>query len=102
MNPVKFNEANIVYAPPALWDSEALGPCGELNVCVDQDGTHVSVWEPTAEERAKIANGANIQLGVVTNQQPPVYVALYGDYPILAATTAGGQPPRPPGHNPCG
>lgn len=36
----------------------------------------LSVWEPTPEERAAIAAGANVVLGVWAAQTPPVYVGI--------------------------
>lgn len=44
--------------------------------CVTPLGTHVfeTVWEPTDEERAAIAGGANVELNVWGAQHPPVAV----------------------------
>lgn len=45
--------------------------------CQDATGNHIysSVWEPTDEERAAIANGANVELLVWGTRHPPVAVA---------------------------
>lgn len=42
----------------------------------EKDGAPVigSTWQPTAEEREAIANGANIELLVWGTGQPPVYI----------------------------
>lgn len=48
-----------------------------------------STWEPTVAERAAIANGANIELLVFGDAQPPVNVRL-SEYPLGKAPT---EPP---------
>lgn len=77
MNPIDFPEAQKVLGAPPGWDEELNGPCVGLPVTIIGD-TCFSVWEPTPEERAEIAAGANILLGVVSGQsQPPVSLTLY-------------------------
>jgi hypothetical protein len=87
--------------------------------CVD--GRAVSRWEPTPEERAKIAAGADVYLTVHTFNQPlqPVLLTVNGapvePIPMTAmevnarafvekAERRDGPPvpPRVPGHNPVG
>lgn len=61
----------------------------DLWVCLKRDDNNypvlTSVWEPTAEEREKIANGENIELMVWAVKTPPVAVAVT-DVPL-------GKPP---------
>jgi hypothetical protein len=50
--------------------------CTDLPAMVDGTGTVWTMWEPTADERAALAAGAMVVLGVVTGTgtQPPVMV----------------------------
>lgn len=56
---------------------------------VDEDGMHVllSTWQPTDQERAAIAAGANVELALWSVGHPPVSVVVT-DKPL-------GAPPRP-------
>jgi hypothetical protein len=63
MRPVKVSTSNHNFGPPPGREGE-IGdlPCQ----IVDERGYReiVSVWEPTPEERAAIANGQNVRMGV--------------------------------------
>lgn len=53
----------------------------------DEYGTFVTEWEPTDEERAEIAMGANIRIATMTFRQPlqPLKVSLDQDDEYTAA-----------------
>lgn len=88
MNPISFPEQQKVLGAPVGWDEKVNGPCIGLPVAVI-DGACKSVWEPTPQERAAIAGGANILLSVISGQtQPPVWLSLYP-----AAAQAEGEKP---------
>lgn len=75
MKPRRTHESNRVYRLEGstedndLWVTETF--------CSEQPGVPVilSVWEPTADERARIAAGENIELAV-WGGQPPVALQL--------------------------
>lgn len=59
----------------------------------DEGGPAIgSTWQPTDEERAQIANGANVELLVFGTVQPPVAVRV--------STYTLGAPPRPAADEP--
>lgn len=72
MKPVLFEGHDVVLGAPSDWDAERDGPCSGLPVKRDK-GRCISCWEPSSEERAAIAAGANIYLSVFSGRtQPPV------------------------------
>lgn len=71
MRPINFPGANINFTAPRNWNDEKDGVCGDLPVCVNKEhGQFTSVWEPSAEERERIAKGENIALTCVGVQTP--------------------------------
>jgi len=69
MNPLNFPGVNRNYTAPKGMDN-----CGTLPVHVDQGVCH-SVWEPTEDERRRIAAGENVVLSI-WGHQPPVAVTV--------------------------
>jgi hypothetical protein len=80
MKPIKTALSNYNFGPPP--NADELGvPIGDLpcQFPVNENGFNqvVSVWEPSAEERAAIAAGHNIRLGVGwLGQFPPVSLGV--------------------------
>jgi hypothetical protein len=69
MTPIKTNEANFTY----------LGPTPEIAdlPCRNEGTDTYSVWEPTAEERRMIAEGAHVRLGIYGARPiPPVSLQI--------------------------
>ncbi len=73
MRPINTNRTNLVYASPTPEVVDL--PC-ERAIAEEVGGgvTGIySVWEPTPEERAFIARGGNIKLGILGMEPiPPV------------------------------
>jgi hypothetical protein len=69
MQPIQTRQTNFNYVGPD--PSVAMLPC-----CKTSDGRVISVWEPTAEERQRIAAGENIELHVWMQPPPPVGMLL--------------------------
>lgn len=70
MKPVRTESSNLMYVgPPGIGDLHAqrIG---------DVPGEVVSVWWLTPAERERIAAGANIRLGILTEPIPPVRLEL--------------------------
>ena len=79
MKGIPFPEQDVVLGAPVDWDEEKNGPCDGLPVQrVLTEGLPAmrSVWAFTPEERAAIARGANIELGVIGTVHPPVWLAV--------------------------
>jgi hypothetical protein len=74
MNPIKLEGAKI-YGAPRDWDPDVDGACIGLPVLENQ-GAFVSVWKPTATERANIAKGWNIALTCAGGQPPVLLMAV--------------------------
>lgn len=64
MRVIRTLATNFTYLHPAGGDPL---PCQRTS-----DGRTVSVWEPTEEERRRIATGANVELHVWAQPTPPV------------------------------
>ena len=65
MRPIRTLLTNFTYLCPHA-EGDPL-PCQRTS-----DGRTISVWEPTDEERARIAAGENIELHVWMQPPPPV------------------------------
>lgn len=77
MIPITFIGQTHTYIAPRNWDTAANGPCGDLPVKRDEAAqTCMSVWQPSAEERAAIAAGAAVAL-TVCGEQPPVSLGIH-------------------------
>lgn len=63
MNPIEFKGCNVVYAK----DQKEYLP---LPAQKEEDGTVITLWELSPEERALIAKGANIHVSMMTFNQP--------------------------------
>ena len=68
MDPIRTVESNFTYLGPVPQVFDL--PCQRL------DGRVYSVWRLTDEERAAIAAGANIELGISREPIPPVSLAV--------------------------
>lgn len=80
MNPAQIPNATRVLGAPEGWDPKRDGECGALHVKdnrVNDVRFMQSEWEPTPEERAAIAAGANVRLTVWGITHPPVALEVY-------------------------
>lgn len=68
MEPIRTARSNIVYIGPSPDVGDAWTE--------SEPGTAWLVWEPTEEERAAIAGGANLRLGVHQHPMPPVSLGI--------------------------
>jgi hypothetical protein len=72
MTPTTFKEVNHTYLPPQGQEAT----CSPLPVCITQDEEGktlvISCWQPSAEDRVRIASGGPLYLIVVGAGQPPV------------------------------
>jgi hypothetical protein len=70
MKPRRTHESNAVFHLPGGTEDNDLW----LRRCVNEDNEAmlVSVWEPDADERARIAAGENIELAVWGVNTPPI------------------------------
>lgn len=70
VNPIRFAEANtVMLRPKGMEESE----CSDLHAFTD--GRHViTCWQPTPEERVKIAMGEPVWLLIVGVTMPPSLV----------------------------
>jgi hypothetical protein len=80
MRPIRTVESNFTY----------LGPSPEVADLPGQreQGRFYSVWHLTDEDRAKIAAGANVELGIYCEPIPPVSMAVV-DVPESPLSTHG-------------
>lgn len=68
-----------IFGKPQDWNEAENGPCGALSVCdIVSDGKKFmeSLWTPTDEERAAIANGAPVVLWVSGTAHPVVALCV--------------------------
>lgn len=73
MRPIKTPHSNFLYRRgdagvadmPCEFTQVTGGPLDGANIVYE-------TWEPTPEERKKIANGANIRVGIIYTPVPPV------------------------------
>lgn len=81
---VNFPEAQQFLGRP---DGMTQDECGALPVCrgvyAGQYPVVISCFEPTEEERAAIAAGANVYLHVVGATMPPVILSTSIETPVL-------------------
>lgn len=75
MRPVRTAKSNLVYVGPTP-------NIGDLHCERRAPGRIYSVWEPTPDERKAIADGANIELGVMGEPIPPVSLVVVSDQGI--------------------
>lgn len=71
MKPIKTPETNIVFNP-AEGDEEHVEPMFAVARPEDAVPSIESTWDLTADERAQVAEGALIELGVAATTPPPV------------------------------
>jgi hypothetical protein len=68
------------FAPPADWSADAHGECGTLEIAevAGEGGLPYmeSLWQPEAEDLAKLNAGAAIALGVQGQVHPVVYLGV--------------------------
>lgn len=82
MTPRPFAAQNLVYRGPTPDVGDL--PCQRV-----QPGMILSVWELTHEERIAIAEGADIELVILTEPIPPVSLAVHqGEKEIPGADTS--------------
>jgi hypothetical protein len=86
MNPVKFEGAEIIGKPKG-WDDARDGECVGLPALIrtmpNGMKSITSVWQPTAAERAAIAEGANIVISCFGVQVPINLSAAHIGGPIV-------------------
>lgn len=88
MKAVKFHGANLRLTPPKDWDETKHGKC--LTIYGHRkDGQVTTVWEPTDEERARIAAGANVAMVVAGSTIMPAMM-IVADIKALPEDVAEG------------
>ena len=86
MRAVKFHGANPKLKPPKDWDEAKHGKC--LTIYGHRaNGQVTTVWEPTAEERAQIAAGANVCMIVAGTTIMPAAMMI-ADIPAVSEEIA--------------
>lgn len=75
LKPINTIHTTHVLKSPIDWDEDLQGECIDLPSFYE-DGAYYSVWELTDADRAVIAAGGNIQLGVYGRSHPPVSVNI--------------------------
>lgn len=78
MQPIRTASANMKYLGPSP-------DVGDAWAESTRDAAYLT-WEPTPDERAAIAHGANLRLGVFQHPMPPVSLDVTGQQ---AVTTQG-------------
>jgi hypothetical protein len=77
MNPIEINGSNRVFTKPKDMTDEE---CGPLYVRVERyENYHTTIksaWQPTDEERIKIALGEPIILTIIGISHPPVALSV--------------------------
>lgn len=95
MKPIRTPRTNTVDMGPA---GTSIAPLPSWREADPQRGAVVvfSVWQPTPEERAAIASGANLVLGVWQDPIPPVYVGVVQgeEYEPLVRLEVAPDPPK--------
>ena len=91
MRAMKTEQSNHNFGPPPNVTDGSIGdlPCQRLT----EDGATIirSIWVPSLEERAAVANGENVELDVFwIGAFPPVSVNVTGEQAIDAPETANG------------
>ena len=81
MNPVKFEMANLVLGQPKNWDEEKMGVCQPLYLYHNEGELH-SIWKPTEEELAILAQGGGVVLTVIGNGHPVVRLGVAEIEPV--------------------
>lgn len=79
MHTGRIQKATRVLNAPVDWDKDRDGFCGGLPIRDERTtagDTMVSAWIPTAEEIARIREGAPIYLYIVGRVHPPVSVGV--------------------------
>lgn len=74
MKPIARNDTTRFFGAPDDWD-EKEGECVGLPI-TDSDGWLISTWEPTDEERSKIAGGSNVNLWIRGPGHPGVGMSV--------------------------
>lgn len=75
MEPSAFREANRNLTPPADWDRDKDGDCGDLPTFTDGH-TCISRWRLSWRERLTVLLSGAVWLGVLSGHtQPPVWIA---------------------------
>lgn len=81
MKPRNFPGSNMTYRggkqPRNQLGDHEMEPVGDLPCRRIQPGLIQSVWELTPEERIAIAEGADIELLIMTEPIPPVSIAIH-------------------------
>jgi hypothetical protein len=80
MEPIRTARANMVYRGPSP-------DIGDAWAEATADTAYL-VWEPTPDERAAIAAGANLRLGVHQHPMPPVSLGVTEDRALSPAGEA--------------
>jgi hypothetical protein len=71
MRPVSLESPTRRLGAPSSWDHAEDGICHTLEI-LDHDGWMISAWEPTPQERERLAAGARIFLQVQGTRHPVV------------------------------
>lgn len=75
MKPYKHAMTTHTLGAPVGWDEQKYGPCAGLPV-LHHEGVIYSFWRPSIRERIALLFGRSVQLGVVSNAQPPVSIEV--------------------------
>lgn len=81
MIPTKTRNPTIVFTPPANWNAEKDGPCGNLEVRVDTYGQSelaqlTSTWAPTENDLYLLSRGGVVEVHLLTSAQPAMAVSV--------------------------
>ncbi len=83
MNPIRFTEANIVMcAPPGLQT------CHDVHA-LKLEQAIITCWQPTPEERVRIAMGEPVWLSLIGNTMQPAWVGCEAPFVV---STESAQP----------
>lgn len=81
VKPVDFPYANITFGPPEGMTSDECMPLRVLKTrTADGKDILITCWQPTPEERERIAKGEPVWLTVYGRGHPPVWLEA-GDLP---------------------
>lgn len=79
MKPIRTPETNAVFNP-AEGDEDHVEPMFAVAKPHDEIPSIMSTWQLSADERAQIAEGALIELGVAATSPPPVGMAVVAPF----------------------
>lgn len=97
MDAVNFVGADLILGQPKDWDTAKQGvhidAIRAKRITVGNTPAIMTLWLPTEEERALLADGHAVVLMVLGSQFPPVSLAVAKDKLVPATPKAGDPPP---------